>query len=55
MALKMKFGDCLKSKTFESQTNELLCKVIAFNIVTLIHEIHELGISADFNDLGVKN
>lgn len=42
MALKTKFGDCLKGKNFVSQTNELLCKVIAYNIVVLIHEMHEL-------------
>jgi len=55
MALKTKFGDCLKSKEFTSQTNELLCKVIAYNIVVLIHEIHELGISTDFKEFSPKN
>jgi len=49
MALKTKFGDCLKSKTFVSQTNELLCKVIAFNVVALIHEMHELGINSNLD------
>jgi hypothetical protein len=48
MALKTKFGDCLKGKTFESQTNGLLCKVLAFNIVTAIHEMHALGLKASF-------
>lgn len=49
--LKTKFGDKLKSKSFTAQKNELLCKVIAHNIVVLIHEIHELGIKPDFNSL----
>ncbi|MFH1664516.1 MAG: transposase [archaeon] len=48
MAIKTKFGDCLKNKTFVSQTNELLCKIIAYNIAVLIHETHELGIKIEF-------
>jgi transposase len=46
--IKAKFGDKLKSKKFSSQKNELLCKVIAHNIVVLIHEMYELGIEPDF-------
>ena len=48
--LKTKFGDKLKSKNFVAQKNELLCKVIAHNIVVLIHEMYELGIKPDFNN-----
>ncbi len=47
--IKSKFGETLKSKKFTAQKNELLCKVIAHNIVVLIHEMHELGIKPDFN------
>jgi len=43
--VKMKFGDKLKSKNWIAQQNELLCKLIAHNIVVLIHEMHELGIN----------
>jgi transposase len=46
--IKTKFGDTLKSKKFTAQKNELLCKVIAHNIVVLIHETHELGIKPEF-------
>lgn len=46
--IKTKFGDKLKSKNFVSQKNELLCKVIAHNIVVLIHEMYELGINPEF-------
>jgi hypothetical protein len=46
--IKMKFGDKLKSKNFIAQKNELLCKLIAHNIVVLIHEMFELGIKPDF-------
>ena len=46
--VKAKFGDKLKSKNFIAQQNELLCKLIAHNIVVLIHEIYELGIEPKF-------
>jgi transposase len=46
--IKAKFGDKLRSKNKTAQQNELLCKLIAHNIVVLIHEIHELGIKAEF-------
>ena len=47
--IKTKFGDKLKSKKFIAQKNEMLCKVIAHNIVVLIHEMFELGIDPNFN------
>ncbi|MFZ2456594.1 MAG: transposase [Candidatus Altiarchaeia archaeon] len=49
--IKAKFGDKLKSKNEIAQKNELLCKLIAHNIVVLIHEMHELGIKPDFKGL----
>ena len=52
--IKAKFGDKLLSKNEVAQKNELLCKVLAHNIVVLIHEIEELGIRPDFN-LPVKS
>jgi transposase len=48
MAIKTKLGDCLKSKNFVAQTNELLCKLIAYNITVLISAIYELKITPDF-------
>ncbi|MBU4266206.1 MAG: transposase [Candidatus Altiarchaeales archaeon] len=50
MMIKQKFGDGLKSKKFVSQKNELLCKLIAHNIVVLIHEMFELGIEPEFKN-----
>ena len=41
---KSKFGSTLKSRTFEAQKNEALCKVICHNIACLIHAINEFGI-----------
>lgn len=47
-AMKKKLGETLKSKRQMAQTNELLCKVIAYNIMVLIEEMHELGIQPSF-------
>jgi transposase len=46
--LKSKFGSMLKSKTFEAQKNEALCKVICHNISCLIHSMNEFGITPGF-------
>jgi transposase/predicted nucleic acid-binding Zn finger protein len=43
-AVKAKFGDSVKNKTFVSQTNEVLCKLIAYNITVLISAMYELKI-----------
>lgn len=40
-ALKAKFNDHLKSKTNTAQINELLLKVLCFNIAQVIHETNE--------------
>jgi transposase len=46
--LKRKFGDSLRSKTNTAMVNESLCKVLCHNLVVLIHEMHELGITPVF-------
>lgn len=38
-AIKRKFGDGLKSKNRVAQENELLCKILAYNITVLIQEV----------------
>jgi transposase len=48
-AIKKKFGDGLKSKNQRAQMSELLCKVVAYNIVVLIQEMYGLGINPQFN------
>jgi transposase len=47
-AIKKKLGETLKSKNKTAQMNELLCKIIAYNITVLIQEMHELGIKSNF-------
>jgi transposase len=44
-SLKRVFGDTLRSKTLEAQVNELFLKVIAYNIVCVVHSIFELGVN----------
>lgn len=43
-AVKRKFGGAVRSKTFPAQVNEVLCKLLCFNITVLVHAMHELGI-----------
>jgi transposase len=47
-AIKAKFGDSVRSKTDTAMKNEVLCKVICFNICCVIQEMHELGIDPVF-------
>jgi transposase len=47
-ALKRKFGETLRSKNPTAQMNELLAKVLAYNLTVLIHEIFEHGVVPDF-------
>lgn len=47
-AIKRKFGETLKSKNPTAQVNELLAKIIAYNLTVVIHEIYENGINPDF-------
>lgn len=47
-AIKRKFGESVKSKKHQSQVNELLCKVIAYNITVLIKAMFEHDIDLNF-------
>jgi len=47
-AIKMKFGETLKSKKYVAQVNELLCKILAYNITVLIREMFVCGINPEF-------
>src|SRR5260370_34774660 len=38
--VKRKFGDSLRTKTDVAMVNEVLCKVLAHNLVVLIHEMY---------------
>jgi transposase len=47
-AMKRKFGGAVRSKNFAAQTNEVLCKTIAYNLTLIARAVSELGIDADF-------
>ena len=47
-AIKRKFGDTLKSKDRTAQGNELLAKLVAYNITVVIHEMYENGVEPSF-------
>lgn len=47
-AIKRKFGETLKSKNPIAQVNELLAKIIAYNLTVVIHEMYENGINPEF-------
>ncbi len=48
--MKRKFGDFIRSRTEVAQINEALLKVLAHNIVCLVHSISELGIAPTLGD-----
>jgi transposase len=45
-ALKRLLGASVRSKLFVAQVNEVLCKVLCYNLTVLVHAMHELGIEA---------
>ena len=47
-AIKRKFGETLKSKSPVAQVNELLVKIIEYNLTVVIHEMYENGIQPEF-------
>ena len=47
--IKRKFGGWVRSKTPVAMINEGLSKIVAHNLVTLIHSRYEMGIEPDFS------
>jgi transposase len=43
--IKRKFGEDLKSKSYEGQVNDVLCKVICHNLCCVISAVYELGLA----------
>jgi len=58
-AIKRKFGETLKSKNPTAQENELLAKIVAYNLTVVIHEMYENIVVPyflqDINRLSVYN
>jgi transposase len=47
-ALKRKFGENIRSKDPAAQVNEVLCKLIAYNLTVVVHEMFENGVAPAF-------
>jgi hypothetical protein len=50
-AIKQKFGGSVRSKKFVAQQNEVLAKVLLWNLTCIIQAIEELGVAAEFSRL----
>ena len=48
-ALKRKFGENIRSKNKVAQVNEVLCKLVAYNLTVVVHEMFENGIAPEFD------
>jgi hypothetical protein len=46
--IKAKFRDHVRSKTDVAMTNEVLCKILCYNICCVIQAMYELGIEPTF-------
>lgn len=49
-AIKRRFGESLRSRTPTSRRNELLCRLIAYNLVVLIRQVHLLHAEQEWLD-----
>ncbi len=47
-AIKRKFGGSVRSKLYEAQVNEVLCKILCHNLSALALAMYELNITATF-------
>lgn len=46
--IKRKFGERLRSKSFTSQRNEILCKILVHNLCVVNHAMYELGVGTNY-------
>jgi hypothetical protein len=51
-AIKRKFVENIWSKNKTAQVNEVLCKLIAYNLTVVVHEMFENGIAPTFGHTG---
>jgi len=47
-ALKRLFGSSLRSKSERTMRNELLARVVGYNITCVIHEMYKMGVNPEF-------
>lgn len=51
-ALKRKFGGSVRGKKPVAQANEILCKILCYNLAVLVHAMFELGLKPTFAQVG---
>jgi hypothetical protein len=44
----------VRSKLFAAQVNEVLCKMLVYNLTVLVHAMYELGIEPTFGAPQIK-
>ncbi len=49
-AVKRRFGETLRSRTVTSRTNELLCKLVSYNLTVLVQHVHYLHAEEEWLD-----
>jgi transposase len=47
-AIKRLFGGSVRSKLFAAQVNEVLCKMLVYNLTVLVHAMYELNVEPIF-------
>lgn len=47
-AIKRKFGGSVRGRKHDAQVNEILCKLLCHNLVTLVHAMHDQGLAPRF-------
>ena len=50
-AIKQKLGDSVRSKILVAQQNEVLAKVLLWNLTCIVQAIEEFGVEAEFSHL----
>lgn len=50
-AIKAKFGGNVRSKKLVAQQNEVLAKVLLWNLTCIVQAIEEFGVEAEFSRL----
>jgi transposase len=54
-AIKRKFGEHVRSRTPVAQVNEILAKLICYDLTVVVHEMFENGIAPSFGAAPVKS
>ena len=54
-SIKRLLGPVLRSRTDVGRINEVMLKLLAYNIIALIHAIYEFGVSPSLGEIGLFN